>query len=228
MLYALAHPFSLLVLLTSFVVGISLHGWVQSVVADRLGDRRPRQEGRLQPDPRRQVDPIGAVGAGLAGLGWTRPVDIQDRKRRGAVLAVTLSGPAVNLILGAGLIVGFRFAYGAAPLGNLPMATLLREGLPQGGGALGATALLLGGLSQLFLGGLSLIPLPPLDGGRLLFALGPRNPGWQKAEHYLIEQNIGVAVVLVLLLLPLGGGVPPLPALLEIVLRPLVTLLAGG
>lgn len=226
MLYALAHPAALAVLLLSFVVGMTLHGWVQCLVADRLGDRRPRSELRLQPDPRRHLDPFGAVGAALSGLGWARPVELPDRRRRGAVLAVALSGPAVNLVLGVGLLLAWRFSYGPLPLGELPGAELVQKGLPRGFDP--GVALVLAGLSQLFLGALSLVPLPPLDGGRLLFALGPRSLGWQRAQHYLVEQNIGVVAVLVLLLFPLGGSTPPLPALLQIVLRPLINVICGG
>ncbi len=226
MLYALANPASLLVLLISFVVGVTLHGWVQSVVADRVGDRRPRQEHRLEPHPRRHVDPIGAIAAGLAGLGWARPVELRDRQHRSAVLAVALAGPVVNLLLGVGLLLAWRFTYGPAP--STGLAYQLQHGIPSEAGSFGRIALLLAGASQLYLGALSLVPLPPLDGGRLLFALAPRSSGWQRAEHHLVERNIGVAALLVLLLFPLGGNVPPLPALLDIVLAPLLTLLTGG
>src|SRR3712207_7472052 len=54
----------------------------------------------------------------------------------------------------------------------------------------------------------SLVPLPPLEGGRLLFARAPRTHGWQQAELYLVEKNLGTVAVLVLLLLPLGGQQP--------------------
>jgi Zn-dependent protease len=227
-LYALAHPFSLAVLLTSFLVGVTLHGWVQALAADRVGDRRPRAERRTEPDPRRHIDPFGAVAAGLAGLGWARPVQVLDRRRRGAVLAVALSGPAVNLVLGVGLLLAWRFAYGPAPLGANGLAYDLQHGIAAAPADYGSVALALAGASQLYLGALSLVPLPPLDGGRLLFAFAPRSQGWQRAEHYLVEQNIGIFVVLALLLFPLGGNVPPIPALLDIILGPVISRLTGG
>jgi Zn-dependent protease len=88
--------------------------------------------------------------------------------------------------------------------------------------------LLLAGASQLYLGALSLVPLPPLDGGRLLFALAPRTHGWLRAEHELVERNIGVAVLLALLVIPLGGPVPLLPALLDTLLSPALSALLGA
>ena len=237
MLYALAHPVSLALLLVSYLAGLSLHGWVQAVVADKLGDRRPRTEKRLVPDPRVQVDPYGAVSALIAGLGWARPVELPDRRRRGAVLAVALSGPLVNVALGVGLLLTYRFGFSSgAALEAQPLrdvfsfsgaAPFLQHGFV-GTGDLLARALLLVGASQLYLGALSLVPLPPLDGGRLLFALAPRSPGWQKAHFQLVERNIGIAVLLALLIIPLGGPLPLLPQLLDSLLHPLLRVLCGG
>ena len=226
MLYALAHPLSLALLLASYVIGLTLHGWVQARVADRMEDRRPRQELRLLPDPRRQLDPYGAVAAAISGLGWARPVELLDRRRRGAVLAVALSGPAVNVLLGVALLLTLRFRYGAVPV-RAGLASVLQHGFPSGV-QLAPTALLVVGASQLYLGALSLLPLPPLDGGRLLFALAPVTAGWQRARHALIEQNIGIAVLLALLLLPLGSSLPLLPQVLDSLLTPLVNAICGG
>lgn len=227
MLYALAHPLSLLILLTSFVVAVTLHGWVQALVVAHGGDRTVRQQGRTKPDPRRHLDPFGAVGAALAGIGWGAPLE-EGRRPRRTVLLVSLLGPAVNLLLGAVLLLLWRVLYGPV-LGEVGgFSEALQRGAPLHVGDLGAAALLLGGASQLYLGTLNLVPLPPLDGGRLLFAYAPRTTGWQKAEYQLVERNIGVIAVLVLLLLPLGGGRPPLLALLDIVLKPLLTLLLGS
>lgn len=226
MLYALAHPTALLLLLSSYVIGMTAHGWVQSVVADRLGDRRPRAEGRLKADPRHHLDAFGAVAAALSGLGWARPVELAHRRQRGTVLLVALSGPAINLLLGLALLVSWRVVYGPAHVAGL--AYDLQRGVAISAGDLGYAALLLVGASQLYLGVLSLVPLPPLDGGRLLFALGPQTLGWQKARYHLVEQNIGIAVLLALLLVPLGGPLPLLPQLLDTLLEPVLNLVCGG
>lgn len=223
MLFALGHPLSLLVLLVSFVCGVTLHGALQALVADRLGDRRPRQERRLTLDPRQHLDPFGAVAAALAGTGWGRPVEPVPRRGRAALVAVTASGPLANVLLGIGLLALARSVSGTG-LGE-GASFVLQHGVV-GLDPL-ATALLLGGASQLYLGVLSLVPLPPLDGGRLLFGLAPRTTGWQRAEHLLVEQNGGTVALLVLLVLPLGGSVPVLLAVLDAVLAPLLRVLAG-
>jgi Zn-dependent protease len=226
-LYALEHPAAFAVLLLSFVVGITLHGCAQAWVARWRGDRRPAQEGRLRADPRHQVDPFGAVAALIGGLGWTRPVELHQYRRKDVLLAVTLLGPAVNLVLGVGLLVLWRVVAGPADLGDVHggAAYVLQHGFALQSAS---DVLLLVGCSQLYLGALALVPLPPLDGGRLLFGLAPRTQGWLKAEHHLVERNIGVAVLLALLLVPLGGPVPVLPDVLDALLWPLLRLLIGA
>ena len=227
MLYALEHPASFGVLLVSFVLGIALHGTAQAWVARWRGDRRAAQEGRLKADPRLQVDPFGAVAALIGGLGWTKPVEINQFRRKDGLVAVTLLGPAVNLVLGIGLLLLWRAVCTPSLLAadvSGGAAYALQHGWPLSGGG---DVLLLVGCSQLYLGALSLVPIPPLDGGRLLFGLAPRTEGWRKAEHHLVERNIGVAVLLALLLVPLGGPVPVLPNLLDTILAPLLRALVG-
>jgi Zn-dependent protease len=225
-LWALGTPFSFFVLLVSFVVAITVHGWVAAVSADRAGDRRPRAEGRLRPDPRAHIDPFGAIAGAIAGFGWSRPLEPQPiRRRRGALVVSCLAGPAANLVLGLGALVALRASTGA----GLPFVTakFLQDGLPSGIAAMDLS-LLLFGLMNVYVGVLSLVPLPPLDGGRLLFGLAPRTPGWQKAEYHLVEQNIGLAALLLLLLLPLGGPQALLPSVLDDLISPLVRLVTGG
>ena len=223
MLYALGDPVSLVILLLSFVFAVTLHGWVQSVVARRHGNRTVVAERRTAPDPRRHLDPFGAVAAAIAGIGWAKPVDAPDRRNRGALVQVLLVGAVVNLAVGLGALVALGAVSGVA--GLVGPSLLLQSGI---GGDLGARALLLFGLANLMTGLLSLVPIPPLDGGRLLFGLAPRTPGWQKAEYQLDERNIGIAVLLALLLIPLGGPQALLPTILDTLAGPLVRLVTGG
>lgn len=228
MLFALSQPFSLVVLLLSFLVGVVLHGAVQALFAARFGDTGPRTAGRLSLDPRRHLDPFGTIGAALAGLGYARPVEVEVRayRSRGRFLLTVLSGSLVNLAIGVGALALYAAAGGSSEVFTFDalLSTLVREGFPE---TSLQVALLLVGLSQLGLGLLSLVPLPPLDGGRLLFTLGPAGDGWRKARHYLEEQNIGTAVVLALLLLPLAGTRPLLLFVVDSVASPLLRLAFG-
>jgi Zn-dependent protease len=220
-LRALGDPLSFVLLVASWIIAVTAHGYVQAVLADRAGVRGPRQEGQLSPDPRRHIDPFGAIAALIAGVGWAKPVELPPRSRRSALIAVALAGPAVNLVLGLAGLVACRVLVGPVPAAS----SILQYGVD---GDLASEAALLFGLMNLYVAVLSLVPLPPLDGGRLLFGVGPRTAGWQKAEYHLVEQNLGVVAVLVLLLLPLGGGQALLPELLESVVTPIVRLVTGG
>jgi Zn-dependent protease len=181
------------------------------------------------------VDPFGAVAAAIAGIGWARPVDAPDRRRRGSMVWVLLSGALVNLVVGLAALAALAVVAGRG-LGSLvdaigPSRVLQYDSAVQsvlGGLSIGERALLVFGLANLMTGLLSLIPMPPLDGGRLLFGLAPRTPGWQKAEYQLVERNIGIAVLLALLLIPLGGPQALLPTILDTLAGPLVRLLSGA
>lgn len=231
MLYALGDPVSFLLLVLALVPCVVLAGWISALVVARSGGTALRQEGRLRPDPRRHVDPFGAVGAAVSGMGWSRPVELpHGRRGAGGALAV-LAGPLVVLALGLALLAAFGVAY--TPLdGGDP--TALQQGVPGGlladdlGADLGGRALLLLGLMATYVGALSLVPLPPLPGGVALFAVAPRSLGWQKAQYQLVERNIGTAVLLALLLIPLGGPTALLPTVLGSVVSPLVGLVSGG
>lgn len=227
MLYALGDPVSLLLLLLFFVLAVTLHGWVQSLVASREGDRTVVAEGRTRPDPRRHLDPFGAVAAAIAGIGWARPVEPPDRRRRGAMVKVLLSGAVANVVVGLGALAALPLVATAAGsvVGFVGPSRLLQTGIE---GDLAPRVLLLFGLAQLMTGLLSLVPIPPLDGGRLLFGLAPPTPGWQKAEYQLVERGIGTAVLLALLLIPLGGPQALLPTVLDTVAGPLVQLVTGA
>ncbi len=219
MLYALGDPVSFVLLVVSFVVATTAAGWLSALACARLGLREP---GRGRPDPRRQLDAFGAIGAAVAGPGWARPVELPEHRRGAGVALAVLTGPLVVLAVGLVALAGFGAVHGGAP----GSAVLLQRGagvLP-----VGEEAWLLGGLMATWVGVLSLVPLPPLPAGWALFAVAPQTAGWRKARHQLVERNIGTAVVLALLLIPLGGPQAVLPTILGNVVDPLVRSVTGG
>ena len=223
MLYALGDPISLLLLVVGFLVAVTVHGAVSALAASRAGERAPAAEGRRSLRPNRHVDPFGALGAAISGVGWAKPVTPPSRQRRGPWTAALLAGPAATLLVGVAALGGYRLSGGAPLRGGL--FSVLQVGVS---GDLVLRALLLIGLTNLFVGALSLVPLPPLNGGRLLFGFAPQSEGWRKAEYQLVDRNIGVAVLLALLLIPLGGRYALLPTLLDIVVSPVATVVTGG
>ena len=226
MLYALRHPVALVALLGAFLLGVRVRGFVQARLSARFGDRSALAHGRRTLDLRRHLDPFGAVAAALAGVGWGRPVERPSYVRpgqRGRILAVLLAGPAALLLLGVLFLGGYAAAGGPRGLGQTGIvpATLHATYLPE---SPGHTLLLFAGIELVAMAVLALIPMPPLDGGRILFLYAPRSSGWQKAEYRLAEQNIGTAILLALMLIPLAGQDPLLLFLVDLVVTPLLGL----
>jgi len=119
------------------------------------------------------------------------------RSRRFVVAAALLAGPATLALLCLAALAGLRL--------TVPdVAQASGDGLAFGPRVLLWTAFTLGALFIV-----SLIPLGPTDGARLLWLLGGTSYGWQKARYQLEERNIGLGILLGLLLLPVFlGGFP--------------------
>lgn len=188
--------------LVPLVVAIVAHELAHGYVARACGDPTAARAGRLTWNPLRHLDPIGSVAvpltlaaaAWLTGsrpflFGWARPVPIDPSRlrapRRDMVL-VALAGPASNLIL----------AVGAAAL----LAGLVRASggdVPEGTMADLAMHLLVGTVVvNCILGIFNLLPVPPLDGGRVLQAALPRSIG----RFLRTMDGVGMAVVVVLVM----------------------------
>lgn len=151
--------FSILILIMSVVVHEISHGWA----ANYLGDPTARLSGRLTLNPLPHIDPIGSVLVPLllfftnAGVmfGWARPVPVNPYNLRGKYgeAIVAAAGPLSNIMLAAffGLLVRFG---GALPDSFLHIATL---------------AVIINIVLAIF----NLVPIPPLDGSKILFAFLP-------------------------------------------------------
>jgi Zn-dependent protease len=152
------------VLLTAFAVHEFAHAWT----ADRFGDPTPRSNGRLTLNPMAHLDPMGSLMLIVAGFGWAKPVPVNPyilaRRSSAAMMWVALAGPASNLIMALiaaipfqlGLVTAFdAFANTGAILPSLDK--LLWE------------FVYINLLLMLF----NLIPLPPLDGEKILYYLLP-------------------------------------------------------
>ncbi len=180
------------------LLAITLHEAAHGFVADRLGDPTARLSGRLSLNPMRHIDPFGTVL--LPGLlllmhspflfGYAKPVPVNMMKlrhpRRDMAL-VALAGPLTNLAMAiiAALLI--------RPAGLLPddAHAWVRDNL--------VNALVLNVLLAVF----NLIPIPPLDGGRVLVALLPRFLARPLAKF----ERVGVLVVLLFFfLVPIIGS----------------------
>ena len=216
MLRALGSPVSFFGLLVGFLGAVVVHAYSAAVVARMLGDRAAlRRLGGL----RRVLDPFGAVAAALAGPGWGVTPEIPLRSRGRLALAL-LAGPVAVALFGGLGLVAFVVAGGptAALPGQGPSSVVSGVDLPA------AQAFFVSlGMEALGMAVLSLVPLPPLPGWRLLELASTGSLGWQRARHYLVDDNLGVLALLILLILPLGGSRPLLITILDTAVGSLLT-----
>jgi len=200
----------LAILLPSVVLHEVAHGWV----AERLGDPTARRAGRITLNPLRHLDPFGSLlfpavlaVAGQSVWGWARPVPVQPahfRRPNEGMAVVALAGPATNLLLA--LVVGrlsplidLRAAGGPAALGG----GVYWEGLDIGirTGALWGRVLFAFVLVNCALAVFNLLPIPPLDGSRLVPLILPE--GARQAFHRLAPYGF---LVLFLMIVALPGS----------------------
>jgi Zn-dependent protease len=186
---------SLVMTLGILAAAVVLHEVGHGLVAYACGDPTAAEQGRLTLNPLRHVDPLGTVivpglllgSAWLAGsspmlFGWAKPVPVDARRmhrpRRDMAL-VAIAGPAVNLVLAAAGAVALRWALSA----DEPFGELVR-------------ILAIGTIwTNCTLAVLNLLPIVPLDGGRILTSLLPRG----LASRYVRLEGVGLLLVVVLL-----------------------------
>ncbi|MBT3341698.1 MAG: site-2 protease family protein [Gemmatimonadetes bacterium] len=146
----------------AIVVALTLHEFAHAAVADALGDPTPRALGRVTLNPLSHLDMIGTILLVLVHFGWGRPVPVDARylrqPRRDLVL-IAAAGPVINLA--TALVVGLILRWLAPWLLETPGGTFVFL-------ALQALVLL-----SLLLAFFNLIPLPPLDGSKVLGGLLP-------------------------------------------------------
>ncbi len=155
-------PLTLIVRLAVLLLSLSVHEAAHAFVADRLGDRTPRFTGRLTLNPLAHIDPVGALALLLTGrFGWAKPVHVNPRNfdnPEGGMVAVSLAGPLSNM----GLAILFAGAIKA----------IIGSGLAYRSYWAGMAAVVMDQAIWINLGlaVFNLLPVPPLDGSKLLRA----------------------------------------------------------
>ncbi|MSS72295.1 MAG: site-2 protease family protein [Candidatus Latescibacteria bacterium] len=164
----------LLLTLPPILFALTVHEFAHAWAANRLGDPTARMMGRLTMNPLAHLDPLGTLMIIIAHFGWGKPVpvDVRYLKRpKQDMLWIALAGPASNVISAA--IFGLTFRY-------LPDSAFLQWGE--------AVAMLhYAVIINLVLAFFNLIPLPPLDGSKVLAGLLPirQEMAYRNAEHTL-------------------------------------------
>ena len=176
------------------IFAITLHEAAHGYVARMLGDPTAEQAGRITLNPLRHIDPVGTLlvpagillmsklmGGSALLFGWAKPVPVDFgrlRRPKKDMLWVALAGPAANLFMAILWVISMR----------LYMAGGVQEGYWY--------QMAIAGINiNLVLMALNLLPLPPLDGGRIVFSLLPNRMAWQ----YSRIEPYGLVIVLLLL-----------------------------
>jgi len=216
-------------LVFAMLEGLIFHEFCHAYVADRLGDRTARFAGRLTLDPRSHYDPIGTTLIFFVGFGWAKPVPVNPRNTanpKQSMAVIALAGPASNLVV-AGLA-GLPIKLGLVPLYH-PFVNSSQAGLwadiwtaspADLAGLFLGTVLIL----NVLLGVFNLLPIPPLDGSRVLAGILPDD----LAREYAKLEPWGFGVLMLLIFSGfITNGQFSLFTLMGPVVRLLMRLFAG-
>jgi Zn-dependent protease len=191
--------FSMLLSLPWVLLAIVFHEFCHAWVSNRLGDPTPRLEGRLSLNPLVHIDPLGILALVIFHFGWAKPVMINPNYYRDPLrgtLWVSLAGPAGNFMLAVLFALVIRFF-------NFFDLWYLINPLISSVGISFLDYFLLGLAINLGFGFFNLIPVPPLDGSKILrFFIRGRAGFW--FDRY---QNFGFIVLIAFLYLGVIGWV---------------------
>lgn len=168
----------------ALVVAVTVHEFAHAWMATFLGDPTARMQGRLSLNPLKHLDPVGTIMLFMAGIGWGKPVPYDPRHlkkplRDGALIA--LAGPLSNLLVVFVLAVPFRMLISFADPYSFSI-TLLE------------TVITLNLVLMIF----NLMPIPPLDGSKVVFSILP--PRFHPILYRY--RNYGYGVLILVLLSP--------------------------
>ena len=158
---------SLLVSVPGLLLCLSLHEAAHGYTAYRLGDPTAKNAGRLTLDPLKHLDPVGTICLLFFHVGWAKPVPVNTRyfknPRRDTAL-VSLAGPVSNFLLAAVLLFVRQFLIFSSVMPVYVLGLMVHYAA----------------IMSIGLGVFNLIPVPPLDGSKILFSFLP----WQQAAKY--------------------------------------------
>ena len=163
---------SLLLTIPGVLIALTFHEFAHAYAADKLGDETPRLQGRLNLNPLSHIDPIGFVFLIVAGFGWGKPVQIDSRNFNGkyslskSEAIVAAAGPIMNFILAFVFLIIYYLLFSVT---NVIEALSVQW---QQVVFLVTTYTI---SINIALGVFNLIPLPPLDGSKILMHFLPAN-----------------------------------------------------
>lgn len=152
-----SNPSAAVAFLLGLVIGITVHEAAHATSAYLLGDDTAYRDGRVTLNPASHLDVLGSLMLLMAGFGWGRPTPVMPSKLRGGILgpvAVAFAGPLSNLVIVT--VCGALFLIPAFQTGYLAIVVVMTA------------------FTNALLFVFNLIPIPPLDGSKILFPFLPR------------------------------------------------------
>lgn len=180
------------IMLVPALLAIMLHEVSHGYVAERFGDPTARLLGRLNLNPFKHLDPIGTLAVFIFGFGWAKPVPVNQgnlRQPRRDMIWVALAGPTANILLAllSALLLRTLGYLDSSGIGESQIYLQVTTPIK-----------MMAGFSlyiNVLLGMLNLLPVPPLDGGRILAGILP------EAQAKLLNRLEPFGFVLILLLI---------------------------
>ena len=202
---------TLLVSIPIVLISLSFHEFAHGWMADRLGDKTARWNGRLTMNPLRHLDPIGAFSMLFFGIGWAKPVPINPRnfKNPKKGMALTgLAGPVSNLLLSFIGILCYRILNAVTALNILLKGGSIYYYSNASFSFFDILAIFFIMFSTMnaYLAVFNLIPVPPFDGSRIFYFILPDK--W----YFSVMKYERVMMVIMLALLFTGVLSPVLSA----------------
>lgn len=174
----------LLVSVPAVLLCLSVHEACHGYMAYALGDPTAKHAGRLTLDPIRHLDPIGTICLLFFHVGWAKPVPVNPgnfKHPRRDIALVSLAGPVSNFLLALVAL----FLYYPLRLAESSIVMTI------------ALMLYMVAVMSIGLGVFNLIPVPPLDGSKILLSFLPRKYEWKFAQYQQFIQ-FGLLILLVL------------------------------
>ncbi len=194
-----------LYIIPAALIAIMMHEIAHGLMSHWLGDPTPKRQGRLSLNPAKHLDPVGTLCLIFFHVGWAKPVVVNPeyyKKPKLGMLLVALAGPLINFLLailaifGIGFIMKFVHKYSTLVEVALYFCMYLA-------------------IINIGLGVFNLIPIPPLDGSKILGSCLKGEAYYQ----YMKYQQYGFLILGGLLLLSslAGGGTSFISKLVEII-----------
>ena len=184
-----SNPAMFVIISVLLLYSVIAHEVSHGTVALLFGDDTARRYGRLTLNPVSHIDPVGTIMLLLVGFGWAKPVPVNYNNlspSRLGIFSVALAGCFANILIAVLGIFMLQFQYFSTSPAFEPILTILVR-------------------INIILGGFNLIPIPPLDGSKILMSVLPNE--WQDNFAWLEQYGFYILIILLFtgLLNPLIG-----------------------